>query len=41
MPPGTVGFGDSILQTDDVEFIHTPILAKAFGCWCELNEDAD
>ena len=41
MPPGTVGFGDPILQTDDVDFIHTPILVEAFGCRCELNKDAD
>ena len=41
VPPGTVGFGDPILQADDVEFIHTPILAEAFGRWCELNEDTD
>ena len=41
VPPDTVGYGVPTLQTDDVEFIHIPILAEAFGRRCELNEDAD
>ena len=40
-PPGTVGFGDPILQLDDLEFIRTPILEAAFTLRRELGEERE